>query len=184
MATTSAPGAQAADPPMPPGQGRGRRRPGWRVIEARRQVAAPPERVFEFLADLRNHWRLEDRFVALGGLDGEGEHGPTGGRIRIAGPLRVAREARTRVLAAEPPAPGHPGRLAGRANIGAATAGRVSWEIAADGDGARVRLAAVVERASLLDRALLALGGERWMRRVLERTLANLAATLSGPPGP
>jgi uncharacterized protein YndB with AHSA1/START domain len=29
------------------------------LIAVERAVAAPPERVFDFLADLRNHWRLD-----------------------------------------------------------------------------------------------------------------------------
>ena len=38
--------------------------PRGRLIAAERAVAAPPERVFDFLADLRNHWRLERRFLS------------------------------------------------------------------------------------------------------------------------
>jgi len=49
------------------------------LIEAERAVAAPPERVFGFLADLRNHWRLERRFLELDEL------GEDGGTIRLKG---------------------------------------------------------------------------------------------------
>lgn len=138
--------------------------------------------MFEFLSDLRNHWLLEDRFVELGGLDGNGDHGPTGGRIRINGPLGLSREARTRVLAAEPPKAGTAGALAGRAEIGQVTVGLVSWEIAPRGEtSSSVTLAAVVERASLADRLLIAFGGRRWLERIFEHTLANLAVILEDP---
>lgn len=138
-------------------------------IEARRSLPHPPERVFAFLADLRNHWQLEDAFIALNGLDPQG-----GGRILIRGPLGLSREARTRVVAAEAPA-----RLRGRAEVGHRTAGLVAWEIEAAGDGSRVMLSATVERASPLDRALLALGGRYWLRRRFERVLATLAGRLA-----
>ena len=49
------------------------------MIEAERAVAAPPERVFDFLADLRNQWRLERRFLELDEL------GEDGGTIRLKG---------------------------------------------------------------------------------------------------
>src|SRR5918912_1485161 len=34
-------------------------------IEAAALVHAPPEEVFDFLSDLRNHWRMADRFVEV-----------------------------------------------------------------------------------------------------------------------
>ena len=144
-------------------------------IAAETTVSAPPAQVFAFLADLRNHWELEGRFVALGGLDGEGEHGPTGGRICIKGPLGLSREATTRVLAAEAPADERPGRLSGSAHVGAATVGRVQWELRDAGRGrSLVRLSATVERASALDRVLLAAGGASWLRRIFGNALRNL----------
>ena len=51
------------------------------MIVVERTVAAPPERVFDFLADLSNHWRLERRFMELDEL------GEDGGTIRLKGPL-------------------------------------------------------------------------------------------------
>jgi uncharacterized protein YndB with AHSA1/START domain len=65
------------------------------LIAVERAVAAPPERVFDFLADLRNHWRLERRFLELD------ERGADGGRIRSKGPLGLSRRVETRVLEAE-----------------------------------------------------------------------------------
>lgn len=148
------------------------------MIEARASLPHPPEHVFEFLADLRNHWRLEDAFVEVGGLEGDAGHGPTGGRVRIRGPLGLSREARAQVLEASPPSDSAPGRLAGRADLGG-TVGRVGWAIepAATG-GSHVRLWAEVERATPLDRVLLALGGRRRLARIFDRSLENLARVL------
>jgi hypothetical protein len=58
-----------------------------------------PERVFAFVADVHNHWRLSRRFAELDSLDSDAR----GGRVRIRGPLGLSRVARTRVLAAEEP---------------------------------------------------------------------------------
>ncbi len=55
-------------------------------------VARQPEEVFAWLSDLHNHWRLEDRFIEVAGIE------PKGGRVRMQGPLGLSREARTRVI--------------------------------------------------------------------------------------
>jgi uncharacterized protein YndB with AHSA1/START domain len=138
------------------------------LIEAIRRVSQPPDRVFEFLSDLRNHWRLEERaFLEL-------EHvGESSGVIRLRGPLGISRTVRTRVLDAE-----RPSRLAGRADLRGGTVGLVAWEIRPDAAGTRVRLSAEVAEASLADRVLLALGGEAWLSRLFERALANLETAL------
>src|SRR3954469_24102510 len=131
-------------------------------IESIRELPHPPERVFEFLSDLHNHWQLEDSFIAVDGVrDG-------GGRILIRGPLGITREARTEVVAADPPS-----RFVGRATLGT-TIGRVAWEIRPSGPGSLVSLSAEVERASAADRLLFALGGRRWLRRRFANVLATL----------
>jgi uncharacterized protein YndB with AHSA1/START domain len=137
------------------------------LIEAIRRVSHPPDRVFEFLSDLRNHWRLEERAFELD------EVGESSGVIRLRGPLGISRKVRTRVLEAE-----RPSRLAGRAELGGGTIGLVAWEIRPDASGAHVRLSAKVAEASLPDRVLLALGGEAWLKRLFERVLANLERAL------
>jgi uncharacterized protein YndB with AHSA1/START domain len=137
------------------------------LIAAEREVSAPPERVFEFLSDLRNHWRLEERFLELEDV------GPRGGVIRVTGPLGLSRRARTQVLEAEPPS-----RVAGRADLRGGTVGLVAWEIAPAGTGSRVRLSAQIPNASLPDRLFLALGGRRWFRGLFERALETLDAVL------
>jgi len=131
-------------------------------IESSREIQQPQERVFDFLSDLHNHWQLEDSFIAVDGVRDEG------GRILIRGPLGITREARTEVVAADPPS-----RFVGRATLGT-TVGKVAWEIRPSGPGSLVSLSAEVERASTADRLLLALGGRRWLRRRFANVLATL----------
>ncbi len=138
------------------------------MIEATRAVSAPPERVFEFLSDLRNHWRLERRFLELEDV------GEKGGVIRLTGPLGLSRKARTAVLEAVPHT-----RVAGRADLRGGTVGLVAWEIRPEGSGSRVRLAAEIPQAWLPDRIFLVLGGRIWLRRLFARALVNLDETLS-----
>jgi hypothetical protein len=140
-------------------------------IEASGIVPHSPERVFEFLSDLRNHWRLDDSFVAVEAVDIDAQRG----RVRLKGPLGISRLAATRVMSAEPVRPGAPGTMSGIAEMGSGTVGRVQWEVAPDSQGmSAVRLSATVERASLLDRILLAAGGAAWLRRLFERSVSNL----------
>ncbi len=133
------------------------------MIAAERAVAAPPERVFEFLADLRNHWRLEQRFLELDEL------GEDGGKIRLKGPLGLSRTVWTQVLEAE-----RPTRVAGRADLSGGTVGLVAWDIRPSGPGSTVRLSAEVPQASAFDRVFLALGGRAWFRGLFRRALENL----------
>ena len=127
--------------------------------------------VFEFLSDLRNHWRLEERFFELDDVTADG------GRVRIRGPLGLRRVARTKVLEAEPPGP--VGRLHGHAEIGRSTRGDVFWEIAPADGGSNVTLAAVPQRLGLVDKLLLVMGGRRWMCALLRDALARLDAVLA-----
>jgi hypothetical protein len=127
-------------------------------------VERAPSEIFEFLSDLRNHWRLEPHFVNLQGMDS------SGGRVRMKGPLGISREARTRVDAVEPRA-----TLRGSAEIGRRTRASIRWEIAPSGSGSRVTLTGTVDEASLYDRVLLAVGGRWWLQRMFERALQALA---------
>ena len=136
-------------------------------IEVSEAVPAPREAVFAFLSDLRNHWAVAGRWIEVVALDGEGD----GGRVRIRGPLGVRRTAVTSVERVDPPE-----RLEGTARLGR-TEARVAWTLHEQRDGAtEVRLVATVVRAGPLDRAVLALGGASWMRRLFAATLARLAA--------
>jgi uncharacterized protein YndB with AHSA1/START domain len=138
------------------------------LISAERSVSASPERVFEFLSDLRNHWRLEDQaFVGLEELD------KFGGIIGLRGPFGLSRKVRTRVLESVPFT-----RVAGRADLSGGTVGLVAWEIRPEATGSTVRLSAEVAAASLSDRVFLLVIGRRWFRELFERTLANLESAL------
>jgi len=136
-------------------------------IAASEVVPAPREAVFAFLSDLHNHWAVAGRWIEVVALDGGGD----GGRVRIRGPLGVRRTAVTSVERVDPPE-----RLEGTARLGR-TEARVAWTLHEQRHGAtEVRLVATVVRAGPLDRAVLALGGASWMRRLFAATLAHLAA--------
>jgi uncharacterized protein YndB with AHSA1/START domain len=136
-------------------------------IDASEVVPAPREAVFGFLSDLGNHWAVAGRWIEVVALDGEGD----GGRVRIRGPLGVRRTAVTSVERVDPPK-----RLEGTALLGR-TEARVAWTLREQPGGrTEVRLAATVVRAGPLDRAVLALGGASWLRRLFAATLARLAA--------
>jgi uncharacterized protein YndB with AHSA1/START domain len=135
-------------------------------IEATALVPATPEEVFAFLRDLNNHWQVADRHVSVVSLDDSGD----GGVVRLRGPVGLRRTVRTHVSAAR-----EPRLILGVAELGDGTRARVSWTLAGRMNQTRVRLAADVERTTPLDRALLALGGRIWMRRMFRHTLARLA---------
>ena len=139
-------------------------------VEAAALVQAPPDEVFAFLSDLRNHWRLADRFVEVLTLE-TSDGGPArGGQVRVRGPLGMRRTATTRVVAAR-----EPRLMIGTAELAGGTRARVSWVLARRLSATRVRLVAEIERAKLLDRVLLALGGRWWLRRRFASTLDRLA---------
>ena len=125
----------------------------------------PPERVFAFLADLRNHWQLSRRFAELEQIDGDRQ----GGRVRIRGPLGLSRVATTRVEGAVPTR-----EVRGHAAVGRSTVGAVRWTIEPSDGGSRVTLAAEVVRASALDRVVLALGGRLLLQRMFAEAVEQL----------
>ena len=141
-----------------------------RKLEALAVVAAPPAAVFAFLSSLENHWLVADRFVDVVSLDERN----AGGVVRVTGPVGLTRTALTRVSEVEPPS-----RIVGTAEMGRRTRARVSWTLSGRGESTLVRLSASVERASPLDRILLALGGRVW----LERRFASAVARLAGQFG-
>jgi hypothetical protein len=145
------------------------------TIEAVALVPAAQEDVFAFLSDLGNHWKLADRFVEVLTLEASDGVHADGGRVRLRGPLGLRRTATTRVVAAR-----EPRLLIGTAELAGGTRARVSWQIAARVRSSRVRLAAEIERATPLDRALLALGGRWWLRRRFAATLDRLGRELAG----
>lgn len=144
---------------------------GMRTLSAERALRQLPEQVYAFLAELENHWRLDDRLLRLERIN----HGDLGSRIVIGGPLGLRRTARIRLTEAEPPR-----RVVGAAQVGRRTRARVTWTITPRAAGSHVRVEAVVLRAGTLDRLLLAAGGRWWMRRRFQRALVQLARALEG----
>jgi uncharacterized protein YndB with AHSA1/START domain len=141
-----------------------------REIRASRRVDTAQEELFEFLADLRNRWRLADRFIDVLALEREAGGPAHGGRVRMRGALGVRRTAATRVLAADPPQ-----QMVGVAELGRRTRAFVRWKLSA-GDGATcVRLQASVDRLGWLDRLLLLLDGRAWLERGFRSVLERLA---------
>jgi uncharacterized protein YndB with AHSA1/START domain len=145
------------------------------VITATAVLAAEPARIFEFLADLENHWRLTGRRVEVVSLEGP-PGARSGGVVRMRGPFGIGRVSTTRVLEADPPR-----GMRGRAELEGGTAAAISWDFEPAGGGTAVTLSARVERAGRLDRLLLALGGRFWLRLLFASTLRRLdAATAAG----
>ena len=142
-------------------------------VEAATLVRSPPERVFEFLSNLRNHWRVADPFVEVLTLESSQGGALDGGTVRVRGPLGISRTVHTRVVAARAPR-----LIIGTAEIGDHTRARVSWTLGGRLGETRVRLAAELDRASAVDRLLLAVGGRRWLKRRFAGTLSRLADEL------
>ncbi|HEY7396954.1 MAG TPA: SRPBCC family protein [Gaiellaceae bacterium] len=141
-------------------------------------VQAPPDAVFAFLSDLRNHWRLASRNVRIVELDGDASSG--GGRVVLHGPLGISRVAQTRITQAVAPTKSVGGVVEGTAATPHGTSLRVAWNVSALPAGTQVVLELTVERARMLDRLLLVAGGRRWLeRRLLGRAVADLADTVS-----
>jgi uncharacterized protein YndB with AHSA1/START domain len=146
-------------------------------IAAERVVAAPQDAVFNFLADLENHWLLDDCFVAVLNLDRPVDGGPArGGSVRMMGPLGLQRTAHTRVVEVKPRS-----TIAGTALVGH-TEARVRWTLNGVPDGTLVRLEARVERRAPLDALLLAMGGRRWMQHRFASILDTLARRVGAVP--
>lgn len=121
--------------------------------------------MFEFLSDLENHWLLADGAISVVSVE-PGD----GGRVRMRGPLGVHRTAVTSLDEVRSPE-----AIGGTARVGAHTRARVTWELEPGSSGTVVTLSANVDKATALDRLLLALGGHAWLESRFERILATLA---------
>jgi hypothetical protein len=140
------------------------------IASAEHDVAAPAATLFAYLSDLEQHWQLADEFIQVVSLERPPGGGPAhGGVVRMCGPFRIWRAARTRVVEADPPT-----RLSGSAEVGDGTSARVTWTLRPAGQVTAVRLEASLEHASPLDRMLLALGGRRWLARRFQSILVTL----------
>lgn len=103
--------------------------------------------------------------AALQATDGDGE----GAQVRIRGPVELGRSAHTRIHEAVGPS-----LLRGAAVVGRGTIGAIRWEIEPRGEGSRVTLSAEIVRASLLDSAILLLGGRRLLAGGLRDAVEQL----------
>jgi hypothetical protein len=137
-------------------------------------VEAPPSAVFEYLSDLENHWQLADRFIEVLRLERGPDGRAHGGSVRMHGPLGLRRTATTRVVEAVPES-----IMRGTADLGG-TRALVRWSLSAQSESTVVDLVAEVEQAGWRDRALLAVGGRRWLARRFRAILERLAALLDG----
>lgn len=133
-----------------------------RPIAARRHVPLGREELYAQLADLRGHWRLAGRWVAPLELREDG------GVVRVLGPAGLHRTIHTTLTELRAPE-----CVAGEARIGR-TRAAIRWRLEEDGAGTMVTLRADVVAAGPLDRALLALGGRRWMQGRFAATLQRL----------
>lgn len=145
-------------------------------IRATGTVPAPPAAVFGYLVDLENHWQLADRFVEVVSLRRRADGVSDGGCVRLRGPLGLRRTVATAVLAEDPPR-----EIVGRAELGDRTCATVRWKLAPRPGGTQVTLEAAVERATPLDRLLLALGGRLWLERRLAAVLDRLHERHASP---
>jgi hypothetical protein len=120
--------------------------------------------VFAFLSDMRNHWKLEHRFLEVDSVDAD----TRGGRVRMVGPFGIGRVADTRVVEAR-----EPSLVLGSADLGR-TRAAVRWDIRPADGASQVTLSATIERLSPGDRLLLLLGGRRWLQLVFASALSRL----------
>lgn len=144
------------------------------AIAADAAIAASPEAVFAFLADLANHGLLAPRLVEVLILERSFPDAPQRAAVRLRGPLAIRRLASTEMTCGR-----SGGTISGRALLGRRTRAWVTWEIAESGIGARVALRAVVDAAGPIDRLLLGLGGRYWLRRRFSAALDALAERLA-----
>jgi hypothetical protein len=131
-------------------------------VAARRHVPRPREELYALLADLRSHWKLAGGWVQPLELRDDG------GTVRVRGPLRLHRTITTTLTDTRAPE-----LVAGEACIGS-TRAAIQWRLEPDGAGTLVTLRADVLHAGPIDRALLALGGRRWMAGRFAATLKRL----------
>jgi hypothetical protein len=145
------------------------------MITASGLVDAPAENVYGFLSQLHNHRLISGDRLHLVSLAADRE----GAQIVIRGPLGIRRTAETTITQRKP-ARG----VGGTATVGSRTAAHVHWTIIPAGAGSHIALTATILRTGVLDRLLLALGGDRWLARGFDRAIQRLAAVLYEPVTP
>jgi hypothetical protein len=147
-----------------------------REIAATREIPASRETIFGFLANLENHAALGRGSVELVSVKGQAGRASEA-VVRLRGPLAIRRTAKAAISRSRPRE-----SISGWARIGARTRAVVSWQIESAQHGSIVSLRAIVERASLRDRLLLAFGGRWWLRRRFANALSCLSYQLAPTP--
>lgn len=146
-----------------------------RSAEATAQVSTPVDEVFEFLADLDNHWRLASRWIEVVTLQSAGERAD-GATVRLSGPLGLARSVQTQVERVT-----QSSEIRGRGRSGR-TQAEVAWTLDAVHAGTRVAVEVRLLRASAADRLIWLAFGRVWLARRLRLTVAGLDEVLAALP--
>ena len=103
-----------------------------REIVATREVPAPRETIFEFLAGLENHAVLGEGSVELFSLEQRAGRA-SGAVVRLRGPLGIRRTASTAISGTHAPE-----SITGWARIGSRTRASITWHIASAPHGSTV----------------------------------------------
>lgn len=133
-------------------------------------VDSTPERVYDFLARLENHFRLNDEYLRVEALRPDRR----GATIKIRAPGGLRRTAHTEVTTALPPR-----RFGGTVTASTRTRAGAWWTIEPSAGRARVALEAEIFPRGVVDRVLLALGGRWWLERRCRRVVARLDSALA-----
>jgi hypothetical protein len=147
-----------------------------REIAATREIRAPRETIFGFLASLDNHAALGRGSVELLSLECRAGRASEA-VVRLRGPLTIRRTASTAITGTRAPE-----SISGRAWIGQRTRAFISWQIESAPHGSTVSIGAIVETARLRDRLLLAFGGRWWLRRRFASALSCLSHRIAPTP--
>jgi hypothetical protein len=147
-----------------------------REIATTREIPAPRETIFGFLASLENHAALGRGSVELLSLECRAGRASEA-VVRLRGPLAIRRMASTAITETRAPE-----SISGWAWIGPRTRAFVSWHIESAPHGSTVSVGAIVETAGLRDQLLLAFGGRRWLRRRFASALSCLSHWIAPTP--
>ena len=151
-------------------------------VAATTVVDKPPHEVFEYLADVANHWEFSDHYVKDFRLTREDSYGlGAGARYRLDAPLNRFDWADVTIAELQAPR-----RIVLRGRTGKFNRNRMVTVYTLEpgpGDGTRVRLTIETEPAKLSDRIQEGLGGRRWMKRQQSKALRRLRSILEDGEG-
>ncbi len=146
-------------------------------------IAAPAERVYQYIADLREH---HPRWLPPNFTDVQVEEGGVGAGTVFRARVRLGGTSRDFLMRVDEP---EPGRVIREVDI--LTPLVTTWTVTPEGDHCRVRLETVWSSAGGLSGLLERLVAPRFMRRMyadeldrLDRYAREQAAVQPGPPKP